>query len=44
MEKATIPDPSTVLEKSTVNEEQIQSQVDRGLLRPKAQVGWRPAV
>jgi hypothetical protein len=27
-----------------VTEEQIQSLVDRGLLRPKAQVGWRPAV
>jgi hypothetical protein len=27
-----------------VTEEQIQSLVDRGLLRPKVQVGWRPAV
>jgi hypothetical protein len=26
-----------------VTEEQIQSLADRGLLRPKAQVGWRPA-
>jgi hypothetical protein len=26
-----------------VTEEQIQSLVDRGLLRPKSQVGWRPA-
>jgi hypothetical protein len=43
MEKAAIPDPSTVWETSTVTEEQIQSMADRGLLRPKAQVGWRPA-
>jgi hypothetical protein len=43
MEKPTIPDPSTVWETSTVTEEQIQSLVDRGLLRPKEQVGWRPA-
>jgi hypothetical protein len=43
MEKAVIPDPSTVWETSTVTEEQNQSLVDRGLLRPKAQVGWRPA-
>jgi hypothetical protein len=25
-----------------VTEDQIQSLVDRGLLRPKEQVGWRP--
>jgi hypothetical protein len=25
-----------------VTEEQIQSLADRGLLRPKSQVGWRP--
>jgi hypothetical protein len=43
MEKAAIPDLSTILEASTVTEEQIQSLVDRGLLRPKVQVGWRPA-
>jgi hypothetical protein len=36
VEKAAIPDPSTVWEKSTVTEEQIQSLVDHGLLRPKA--------
>jgi hypothetical protein len=42
MEKAAIPDPRTDWETSTVTEEQIQSLVDRGLLRPKAQVGWRP--
>jgi hypothetical protein len=43
MEKASIPDSSTVWETSAVTEEQIQSLADRGLLRPKAQVGWRPA-
>jgi hypothetical protein len=43
MEKAVVPDPSTVWETSTVSEEQIQSLADHGLLRPKAQVGWRPA-
>jgi hypothetical protein len=42
-EKVPIPAPSTVWETSTVTEEQIQSLADRGLLRPKAQVGWRPA-
>jgi hypothetical protein len=35
MEKRVIPDPSIVWETSTVTEEQIQSLVDRGLLRPK---------
>jgi hypothetical protein len=43
MEKLAIPDPSTVWETSTVTEQQIQSLVDRGLLRPKSQVGWSPA-
>jgi hypothetical protein len=43
MEKAAIPDPRTVWETSTVTEEQIQSLLDRGLLRPKAQVSWRLA-
>jgi hypothetical protein len=43
MEKAAIPDPSTIWETSTVTEEQIQSLVDRGLLRLKAQVSWRLA-
>jgi hypothetical protein len=42
MEKAVIPDLNTIWETSTVTEEQIQSLVDRGLLRPKAQGGWRP--
>jgi hypothetical protein len=44
MEKVPIPDPSTFWETSTMTEEQIQSLADRGLLRPKAQVGWRPEV
>jgi hypothetical protein len=39
MEKAPVPDPRTIWETSTVIEEQIQSLVDRGLLRPKSQVG-----
>jgi hypothetical protein len=43
MEKPTILDSSTVWETSTVTEEQIQSLVDRGLLRPKSLVRWRPA-
>jgi hypothetical protein len=42
MEKAVISDPSTVWETSTMTEKQIQSLVDHGLLKPKAQVGWRP--
>jgi hypothetical protein len=44
MEKVAIPDLHTVWEMSTEIEEQIQPVVDRGLLQPKAQVGWRPAV
>jgi hypothetical protein len=44
MEKAHIPDPSTVWETSRVTKEQIQSLADYGLLRPKVQVGWTPAV
>jgi hypothetical protein len=27
-----------------VTEEQIEALVDRGLLRPKTEVGWRPAI
>jgi hypothetical protein len=42
MEKPTFPDRSTIWETSTMTEEPIQSLVDRGLLRPKAQVEWRP--
>jgi hypothetical protein len=43
MEKSAISDPSTVWETSTVTEEQIQTLVDRDLLQPKVQVGWRMA-
>jgi hypothetical protein len=43
MEKAPVPDPRTVWEPCTVTEEQIQALADRGLLRPKTKVGWRPA-
>jgi hypothetical protein len=43
MEKPLIPDLSTFWETLTVTEEQIQLLVDCGLLRPKSQVGWRPA-
>jgi hypothetical protein len=44
MEKGPIPDPSTVWEALIVTEEQIQALADRGLLRPKSQVGWRLTV
>jgi hypothetical protein len=43
MEKAPVLDPHTVWEPSTATEEQIQILVDRGLLMPKTEVGWRPA-
>jgi hypothetical protein len=43
MEKVSLPDPHTVWEPSTVMEEQIQALADRGLLRPKTEVGWRLA-
>jgi hypothetical protein len=43
MEKAPVLDPRTVWEPSTVAEEQIQALADRGLVRPKTEVGWRPA-
>jgi hypothetical protein len=43
MDKAPILDPNTIWETSTVMEEQIQLLAGRGLMRPKAQVGWRPA-
>jgi hypothetical protein len=44
MEKALVPDPHTIWEPSTVTEEQTQALADRGLLRPKTQVSWRPTV
>jgi hypothetical protein len=43
MEKTPVLDPCTIWEASMVTEEQIQSLADCGLLRPKSQVGWRPA-
>jgi hypothetical protein len=36
-----IPDPWTVWEPLTMTETKIQSLVHRGLLRPKAEVGWK---
>jgi hypothetical protein len=35
--------PETVWESSVVTEEQIQALATHGLLRPKVEVGWRPA-
>jgi hypothetical protein len=43
MKKVSNLDPCTVWEASTVTEEQIQALADRGLPRPKSQVGWKPA-
>jgi hypothetical protein len=43
-EALPIPDPQTVWELSTMTEAKIQSLVDRGLLRPKAEVEWKAAV
>jgi hypothetical protein len=42
-EAACIPDPQAALIRSTMTEAKIQALVDRGLLRPKAEVGWRAA-
>jgi hypothetical protein len=36
-----IPDPRTVWVSSTMTEAKIQALVDRGLLRPKAEVEWK---
>jgi hypothetical protein len=36
-----IPDPRTVWEPSTMTEAKIQALVNRGLLRPKAEVEWK---
>jgi hypothetical protein len=44
MEQAPILVPHTGWELSTVTEEQIQALATRGLLRPKTEVGWRPAM
>jgi hypothetical protein len=40
---ASIPDPQMVWVWSTMTEAKIQALVDRGLLRPKAEVQWRAA-
>jgi hypothetical protein len=43
VEAACIPDPRTTWVRSTMTEAKIQALVDRGLLRPKAEVEWRAA-
>jgi hypothetical protein len=40
-EAASIPDPQMTWVPSTMTEAKIQALVDRGLLRPKAEVEWR---
>jgi hypothetical protein len=42
-EAASIPDPQAAWVRSTMTEAKIQVLVDRGLLRPKAEVEWRAA-
>jgi hypothetical protein len=42
-EAASIPNPHTTWVRSTTTEAKIQALVDRGLLRPKAEVEWRAA-
>jgi hypothetical protein len=42
-EGASIPDPQTTWVRSTMTKVKIQVLVDRGLLRPKAEVEWRAA-
>jgi hypothetical protein len=44
LEKAPTLESHTVWEPSTGTEEQIQALATRGLLRPKTEVSWRPAV
>jgi hypothetical protein len=41
MEKASVLNPRTVWEPSTMAVEQILALADRGLLRPKTEVDWR---
>jgi hypothetical protein len=41
-EVACIPDPQAASVRSTMTEAKIQALVDRGLLRPKTEVEWRP--
>jgi hypothetical protein len=43
-EASSILDPQTAWLRSTMTEAKIQALVDRGLLRPKAEVEWRAAV
>jgi hypothetical protein len=43
-EATSIPDPQTAWVRSTMTEAKIQALVDRGLLRPKAEVEWRAAL
>jgi hypothetical protein len=42
-EAASIVDPQTAWVRSTMTEAKIQALVDRGLLRPKAEVEWKVA-
>jgi hypothetical protein len=42
-EEACIPDPRAVWVRSTMTKAKIQALVDRGPLRPKAEVEWRAA-
>jgi hypothetical protein len=42
-EAACIPDLRTAWVRSTMTEDKIQALVDRGVLRPKAEVEWRAA-
>jgi hypothetical protein len=42
-EAASIPDPQTAWVLSTMTKAKIQALVDRGLLRPKAEVEWKAA-
>jgi hypothetical protein len=43
-EAASILDPRTVWVRSTTTEAKIQALVDRGVLRPKAEVEWKAVV
>jgi hypothetical protein len=43
VEAASIPEPHTAWVRSTMMEAKIQALVDRGLLRPKAEVEWKAA-
>jgi hypothetical protein len=42
-ETTSILDPQTAWVRSTMTEAKIQALVDRGLLRPKAEVEWKAA-